>query len=321
MNQATYETTMQSGVEVGKQRRSGTLKVMMRYRWLYLMMLPGVLYFVVFKYFPMWGVLIAFKDYQPFLGFFDSKWVGLKYFIRFFTDPVFGMLFRNTIVLALYNLIFFFPLPIIISLLLNEIRKDVFKRFVQTLVYIPHFMSWVVVVGIAYMFFTTEGGLVNEAIVALGGHKVSFLLSAGWFRTMITSQVMWKDTGWGTIIFLAALSGVDTQLYEAARIDGASRFQQLWHVTLPAIRSTIVILLILRLGSFLDTGFEQIYLMLNAMNREVGEVFDTYVYTVGITQGQFSYTTAVGLFKSIIGLILVLGANKAAKQVGEEGIY
>lgn len=204
--------------------------------------------------------------------------------------------------------------------MLNELRIEVYKRFIQTLIYIPHFMSWVVIVSIAYLLFTTEGGVVNEAIAAFGGEKIQFLASPEWFRGFVTAEVIWKETGWGTIIFLAALAGVDTQLYEAARMDGANRLRQLWHITLPAIRSTIIVLLILRLGNFLDTGFEQIWLMLNPLNREVGEVFDTYVYSTGIAQGQYSYSTAVGLFKSVVGLALVFGANYLAKRFGEEGI-
>lgn len=286
-----------------------------------MMVLPGLLYFLVFKYWPMYGIFIAFKDYQPFLGFWESPFVGLKHFERLFGDSGFLVLFRNTLILATYNILFFFPLPIVIALMLNELRQEFVKRTVQTLVYIPHFMSWVVVVGIAYMFFTTEGGIVNELIAKFGGEKINFLISNEWFRFMVTAEVMWKETGWGTIIFLAALSGVDPQLYEAARMDGANRLRQMWHITLPAIRSTIIILLILRLGDFLDTGFEQIFLMLNAMNREVGEVFDTYVYSVGISQGQYSFSTAVGLFKSIVGLVLVVAANRLAKKFGEEGIY
>lgn len=294
---------------------------LIRNRWLYIMLLPGLLYFLIFKYWPMYGIFIAFKDYQPFLGFGDSPFVGLKHFERLFNDSNFWMLFRNTLILATYNILFFFPLPIIIALMLNELRFEFLKRTIQTLVYIPHFMSWVVVVGIAYIFLTTEGGIVNELLVRLGGEKINFLISNDWFRTVVTLEVIWKETGWGTIIFLAALAGVDPQLYEAARIDGANRLRQLWHITLPAIRSTIIILLILRLGSFLDTGFEQIFLMLNAMNRDVGEVFDTYVYSVGISQGQYSFSTAVGLFKSIIGLFLVVVSNYLAKKFGEEGIY
>ncbi|MCR8631385.1 ABC transporter permease [Paenibacillus radicis (ex Xue et al. 2023)] len=292
-----------------------------RNRWLYLMALPGFFYFVIFKYIPMWGVMIAFKDYRPFLGFSQSPWVGMKYFDRFFNDPSFFQLLSNTLILGLYNLIFFFPAPIIIALLLNELRSERFKRFVQSMIYVPHFVSWVVVIGIAYVFLTTEGGLLNDIIASSGGTKINFLASEEWFRPMIILEVVWKETGWGTIIFLAALAGVDPQLYEAARIDGANRWRQIWHITLPAIRSTIIILLILRLGHFLETGFEQIWLMLNPLNRSLGEVFDTYVYTSGITQGQFSYSTAVGLFKSFVGLLMVMGANWLAKKFGEEGIY
>lgn len=285
------------------------------------MLLPGIAYFLVFKYVPMWGVVIAFQDYQPFIGVLNSPWVGLKHFERLFADPLFMMLFRNTFLLAFYNLVFFFPLPILISLLLNELRHKWYKQTVQTLIYIPHFVSWVVVVGIVYMLLSYDDGLVNGLLDRMIGERINFLLSPDWLRPLIVLEIIWKDTGWGTIIFLAALAGVDPSQYEAARIDGAGRWQQAWHVTLPAIRSTIVILLILRLGHFLDTGFEQIYLMLNAMNREVGDVFDTFVYRVGIQQGQFSFSATVGLFKSVVGLILVVGANRLAKKFGEEGVY
>jgi putative aldouronate transport system permease protein len=304
-----------------KIRRSPWIRELVRDKWLYIMLLPGVLYFLIFKYVPMYGVIIAFMDYKPFLGMVNSPWVGLKHFDRFFSEPQFWTLFRNTILLALYNIIFFFPLPIVLSLMMNEIRRDRFKRFVQTLIYVPHFVSWVVVVGVFYLLLTTEGGILNELLFAITGTKIAFLLEPEWFRTMIVTQSIWKEVGWGTIIFLAALSGVDLQLYEAARMDGANRWRQLWHITLPAIRPTIVILLILRLGSFLDNGFEHIFLMLTPTNREVGEVFDTYVYVKGLTQSQFSYSAAVGLFKSAIGLVLVLGSNWLAKRFGQEGIY
>jgi putative aldouronate transport system permease protein len=313
---------MEARVGTSPIPKSSTIRGrLIRNRWLYFMVLPGLLYFLIFKYWPMYGIFIAFKDYQPFLGFWDSPFVGLKHFERLFSDTNFIILFRNTMILATYNILFFFPLPIVIALMLNELRQEFVKRTVQTLVYIPHFMSWVVVVGIAYIFLTTEGGLVNELMVKLGAEKINFLASNEWFRFIVTAEVIWKETGWGTIIFLAALAGVDPQLYEAARMDGANRLRQMWHITLPAIRSTIIILLILRLGHFLDTGFEQIFLMLNAMNREVGDVFDTYVYSVGISQGQYSFSTAVGLFKSLVGLILVVVSNSLAKKFGEEGIY
>lgn len=308
-------------IQANRIKRSLLMRDIIRDRWLYFLLFPGVMYFLVFKYVPMWGLIMAFQDYKPHLGFIESPWVGLKHFERFFTEPQFWMLLRNTLLLAIYNLVFFFPLPIVLALMLNEVRKEMFKRFAQTLLYLPHFVSWVVAVGIFYVLFTTEGGIVNELIAQMGMEKIPFLLSEEWFRTMIISQSIWKEAGWGTIIFLAALSGVDLQLYEAARIDGAGRWRQLWHITLPAIRSTIVILFILRLGSFLDTGFEHIFLMLNSMNREVGEVFDTYVYVKGLTQAQYSYSAAVGMFKSLVGLVLVLGANWLAKKFGEEGVY
>ncbi|GIP45607.1 protein LplB [Paenibacillus sp. J45TS6] len=321
-SESTLHNLDQADAFVPKSKMKGAvMRDLIRDRWLYFMLAPGIAYFIIFKYVPMYGITMSFQDYQPYLGFFDSPWVGFKHFERFFGEPQFWMLFRNTAILALYNLIFFFPLPIMLALMLNEVRSSFYKRFVQTLVYIPHFVSWVVVVGIFYMLFTTENGLINEFLFQLTGKKIAFLQDPEWFRTMIVSQSIWKEVGWGTIIFLAALAGVDLQLYEAARMDGAGRWRQLWHITLPAIKSTIVILLILRLGNFLDSGFEQIFLMLNPTTRDVGEVFDTYVYVKGLTQAQYSYSAAVGLFKSVVGLVLVVSANWLAKRFGEEGVY
>ncbi|RTE04369.1 ABC transporter permease [Paenibacillus whitsoniae] len=290
-------------------------------KWLYVLLTPGLLYFLIFKYVPMWGVLLAFKNYQPFLGFWKSDWVGFEHFRVFFDNPEFFMLLRNTLLLSFYNLIFYFPAPILLALLLNEIRVSFYKRTIQTLIYVPHFISLVIVASLTYVFLTTEGGLINEMLQKYIGHKIDFLASPDWFRPMIILQTMWKECGFGTIIFLAALAGVDSQQYEAAIMDGANRFRQLWHITLPSIRSTIIILLILRMGDVLDNGFEQIFLMRNPLNREVAEVFDTYVYMMGITQGAFSYSTAVGLFKAVVGVILVLGANWTAKRFGQSGIY
>lgn len=278
------------------------------------MLIPGLLYFLIFKYVPMWGVLLAFKDYQPFVGFWNSPWVGFEHFRVFFQNPDFYMLLRNTLILSLYNLVFFFPAPIILAILLNEIRRSFYKRAIQTMLYVPHFISMVIVASLTYVLLTTEGGVINELLYAFTGRKIEFLSDPDWFRPLIIIQTIWKESGWGTIIFLAALAGVDMEQYEAAIVDGANRWRQIWHITLPAIRSTIVILLILRMGSILDNGFEQIFLMMNALNREVAEVFDTYVYTLGITQGAFSYSTAVGLFKSVIGVILVVGTNWLAKN-------
>lgn len=301
--------------------RLSVLRRLKKDKWLYLLLLPGLLYFLLFKYVPMWGVLLAFKNYQPFTGFWNSEWVGVEHFRVFFSNPEFFMLLRNTLILSFYNLVFFFPAPIILAILLNEIRLAIFKRTVQTLIYVPHFISMVIVASMTYVFLTTEGGPVNELLYAYTGRKIEFLASPDWFRPMIIVQTIWKECGWGTIIFLAALAAVDVEQFEAAIMDGANRWKQIWHITLPSIRSTIIILLILRMGNVLENGFEQIYLLLNPLNREVAEVFDTYVYMMGITQGAFSYSTAVGLFKAIIGVILVLGSNYLAKKFGQSGLY
>lgn len=290
-------------------------------KWLYILLMPGLLYFLIFKYLPMWGVLIAFQNYQPYVGFWNSEWVGFEHFRNFFANPDFFRLLRNTLILAVYDLVFFFPAPILMALLLNEVRIAFFKRVVQTMVYVPHFISMVIVASMTYVFLTTSGGIVNEIVMAVTGQRIQFLSDPAWFRPLIILQIMWKETGWGTIIFLAALASVDVEQYEAAVVDGATRLQRLLYITLPAISSTIVILLILRLGSFLDNGFEQIFLMTNSLNRSVADVFDTYVYFVGITQGAFSYSTAIGLFKSLVGIVLVYGSNLLAKRLGQEGIF
>ncbi|PRR93591.1 MULTISPECIES: ABC transporter permease [unclassified Bacillus (in: firmicutes)] len=304
-----------------KEKRKRLLNQLLSQKFLYVMILPGLIYFLVFKYVPMWGLIIAFQDYQPFLGILGSEWVGFKHFIRLFTEPTFFILLKNTLILFAMNVVIFFPIPILLALLLNEVRLALFKKFVQTMIYIPHFMSWVIVVSLSFVLLTVDGGLINELIAFFGGEKINFLLSQEWFRPMYILQVIWREAGWSTIIYLAAITAVDPQLYEAAKMDGAGRLRQMWHITLPAIKSVIVVLLILKIGDTLELGFEHVYLLLNATNREVAEIFDTYVYTAGLKQGQFSYSTAVGLFKAAVGLILVMLANRLAKKFGEEGIY
>jgi putative aldouronate transport system permease protein len=308
--------------EVLKQRaKEAKIKRIKRDKWLYLLMVPGILYYIIFKFAPMYGIIIAFQDYSPFLGMTESPWVGFKHFTEFFSNPDFFKLFRNTLLLSFLSIVFAFPAPIIIALMLNEIRKELYKKFIQTLVYIPHFVSMVIIASITYVLLNTEGGPINQMLMNTIGKKIDFLGSPDWFRPLIIFQTIWKECGWGTIIFLAALSGVDVQLYEAAVVDGAGRLRQLWHITLPAIRSTIVVLLIMRMGSVLSNGFEHIFLMTNSLNREVADVFDTYVYTLGVTRGSFSYSTAVGLFKSLISLVLILSTDKIAKKCGEAGLF
>lgn len=304
-------------------------KAFMQHYWLYILMIPGILYMLIFNYTPMAGLVMAFEDFSPYNGdtaiqaLFGSPFAGVKYFEKLFTGPDFWRLLRNTLAISLANLIFAFPAPIILALLLNELRCKWFKRFSQTLVYIPHFVSIVIVAALTYQLFSTTDGVAYHMLVQVFGKQNApdIMSDPKLFSTMIVGQNLWKETGYGTIIYLAALSSVDTQLYEAAKIDGAGRWQLMWHVTLPAIRGTIILMLIMKVGSLLNTGYEQIFLMQNAMNRSVSDVFDTYIYTKGIVNGQYSLATAAGLFKSIVSMVMVVGANKIAKLFGESGLY
>jgi len=292
-----------------------------RDKYLYLIAAPMLLYFLIFKYVPMWGILIAFKNYTPYVGFWNSPWVGLDHFERFFSNSDFAILLRNTLAINVLNLILFFPLPILLSVMLNEVRIEWVKRTMQSVIYLPHFLSWVVIAGITFLMLSTSDGVINKLLFAFGFDKVDFLTSPRLFWLLLTVQSIWKEAGWGTVIFLAAIASVDPGLYEAAKMDGAGRLRQIWHVTLPAIRNVIIILLILRIGHMMDVGFEQVYLMMNGAVSDVADVFDTYVYRSGIQQAQFSYSTAVGLFKSVVGVVLVVVTNRLAKKFGEEGIY
>ncbi|KRG14391.1 protein lplB [Virgibacillus soli] len=290
-------------------------------RHLLLLLLPGLLYFIVYKYAPMFGIVLAFKDFNPFVGFLESDWVGLKHFRTIFADDEVLRVIWNTLALSFLQILFVFPVPIVIALMLNEVRNQAYKRLIQSIVYLPHFLSWVVVISIVFIFLKSNG-LVNSLIhELLGVGPFSFLSDPGFFRPLVILEVIWKESGWSTIILLAAVAGVSPELYEAAIMDGASRWRRIWHVTLPAIRNVIIILLILRIGNVMDSGFEQIFLMLNSFNMEIGNVLDTFVYFKGIQQADFSFSTAVGLFKGVVGLILVVLANTIAKRFGEESLY
>lgn len=313
-----------------KASRMASVKMeLKRHRWLYVMILPGVLYMLIFSYLPMGGLVMAFQDFSPYNGdsaigaILGSSFVGLDVFKTFLTGPDFMRLLKNTLSISITSLIFFFPAPIILALLLNEVRSMAFKRVTQTMVYIPHFISYVIVASLTLQLFSTTDGFLYHILEQIfgRGNAPDIMSDPNLFVEMIIGQNIWKETGYGTIIFLAALSGVDMQLYEAADIDGANRWQKMWHVTLPAIRSTIVIMLILKVGQILNTGYEQIFLMQNSMNRAVSDVFDTYIYTKGVVQGNYSLATAAGLFKSVVSLIMVLGANRLAKKFGETGFY
>jgi putative aldouronate transport system permease protein len=319
MNMSIQTSALQRSVTKNKQQILWSR--LRRDKYLYMLVLPGVLFFLLFKYVPMWGIIIAFQEYSPYAGVWNSEWVGLDHFVRFFSNPDFILLFRNTMVISLLNLVFFFPLPIVLSMLLNEVNNQFFKRVIQSVIYLPHFLSWVIIAGISFLLLSQSSGVINMMMVSAGFSKYDFLTNTDTFWGLLVAQNIWKETGWGTIIVLAAITAVDPQLYEAAKMDGANRWLQAWHVTLPGIRSVILVLLILRLGHIMDVGFEQVFLMNNGAVAKYADVFETYVYRNGIQSGQFSYSTAVGLFKSLVGLVLVVLANKMAKRIGEEGIY
>jgi putative aldouronate transport system permease protein len=281
---------------------------------LYSLAILPLLFFVIFRYLPMIGNVIAFRRYQPGGNMFGEYWVGLRYFKLFLNDPTFWQVFTNTLVIGGLTLLFCFPMPIVLALLLNEVRTRSVKRFVQTISYLPHFLSIVVVAGIVTQTLSVDG-VVNQGLQAVGRDAVPFLQQPGWFRTIYVSSEMWQTVGWGTILYLAALTTIDEQLYEQSRVDGANRWHQTWHVTLPGIRPTMVTLLILNIGTFMAVGFEKILLLYNPLTYPTADVISTYVYRVGVVSGSFSYGAAIGLFESVIGLVLVFSANSISRRV------
>lgn len=284
------------------------------------MVLPIMIYFVLFKYLPMYGTMIAFKNYKPIIGFFDSEWVGLRYFHQFFSSIYCWRIIKNTLLLSLYSILWGFPAPIILALLINEVRSKVFKKTIQTITYIPHFISMVVVVGLL-KDLTITSGLINTIRELMGFSREPLLQIPSYFRTLFIGSDIWQQIGWGSIIYLAALSGIDEQLYEAARIDGANRWKQTLHVTLPGIQPTIIILLILRIGKMLNIGFEKIILMYNPSIYETADVISTHVYRIGLLDNNFSYAAAIGLFNAIINLILLVSANQLSKKYSDTSLW
>lgn len=293
------------------------------YRYLYLLALPGVLYFIVFAYLPMWGVIIAFKDFRLFRGFADSPWVGFKHFEFFFTSPNFPRLLRNTIIISGLNLLFVFPAPILLALLLNEMKSGLFKRFVQTVSYLPHFISWVVVGGLLTYTFSQSMGVINIQLQRLGMEPLRVLGNQATFYPLIVGTGIWKEAGWEAIIYLAAIAGINPELYEAAIVDGANRLQRVLYITLPGISGVIVIMLILQISAILNSNFLQILILQgsDASLYEVGDVIDTWVYRAGFLKSQLSLATAVGLFKGLVGLVLVIFANKIANKLTGQGLW
>lgn len=305
-----------------KKEKSQLLKCIKRDKWLYIFILPVMLYFIVFKYVPMLGAVMAFQNFKLSTGFLHSTWVGLQNFKLLFQTADFYLILKNTILLNVYNLVFGFPMPIILAIMLNEINNRVFKKVTQSILYLPHFMSWVVLGGILINMLSPSTGVVNIILKnAFGVQPIYFMANNSWWQFMYVVSGIWEGAGWGTIIYLAAITSIDTELYEAARIDGAGKFKQIWHITLPGIKSTIAIMLILRMGSMMNVGFDQVYVLQNSAVRSVADVISTYVYRVGIEGARYSYTTAIGLFQSVVSFVLVFSANRITKMLGEDGLW
>ncbi|MDR2398136.1 MAG: ABC transporter permease subunit [Spirochaetaceae bacterium] len=302
-------------------RISTAIRKDMQRNWsLYLLVLPVILFYALFCYKPMYGALIAFKDFSPGRGFARSPWVGVENFVRFFNSPYFFRLLRNTFLISFYNLLFGFPAPIILALLLNEVRHITYKRLAQTITYLPHFISIIVIAGMI-TDFSMSTGLFNDIIEFFGGKRFPLLQTPSLYRTIYVASDVWQGVGWGTIIYLSALSGIDPQLYEAAMIDGAGRFKQLIHVTLPSITPTIVILLILRIGHLLGVGYEKTILLYNPATYETADIISTYVYRVGLLEQNWSYSTAIGIFNSAVNFSLLLLANKMSRKLSETSLW
>jgi putative aldouronate transport system permease protein len=292
-----------------------------RHRWLYVLALPPVLFFLVFKYWPLWNAQIAFKNFKPLLGVEGSPWIGFQHFMTFFHSYYFSQLIGNTLFFSITKLILGIPLAIILAIALYETRSNFFRSIVQTGAYIPHFLSWVIMFGVLLTILSPSEGLVNEIIKATGGKPIAFLTSPKYFRWVVIFSDIWKETGWSTILYLAALMGIETALFEAASVDGASRFQRIWHISLPGILPVIIIVTLLRLGHILDAGFNEIFVLYSVPVYSVSDIIDTWVYRQGILDFQFSLATAVGMFKGAIGLVLLLVSNEFAKRWARASLY
>jgi len=288
---------------------------------LYLLLIPGLIFIIIFRYTPMYGLVIAFQDYNIFEGVKGSQWVGLQQFEKLFHSAQFLQVLTNTLLISIYKIVILFPIPIFIAVVLNEIRSMFFKRSVQTIIYLPHFLSWVIVSGLVINVLSPSTGIINNVIVSLGGSPISFLMDNHWFRSVIVISEGWKEIGYSAIIYIASIAGIDQEQYEAAKVDGASRIMQILHITIPGIWSIILLMFILRLGSILNDNMEQILLLYNSVVYQTGDVIGTYVYRVGLGQQDYSFSTAVGLFDSVIGFILVMSGNFISKKSTDRSVW
>lgn len=321
MERSVQDAPGETGPAARIKRRNAVWKQIRKNLDLYILFTPVLVFFAVFEYAPMYGVQIAFKNFIATKGIWDSPWVGLKHFQRFFDSYYFLRLMKNTFGIGVYQLAVGFPIPIILALMINELRAQKFRRFVQTVTYAPHFLSTIVLVGMVMMFLSPQTGVINHLITALGGEPISFMTEPGWFKSIYVFSGVWQQMGWSSIIYLAALAGVDPGLHEAARVDGASRQQRIWHINLPSIMPTIVVLLILNVGTVLGVGFEKVFLMQNPLNMSASDVISTHVYRSGILGAQYSFSAAVGLFNSIINFVLLVLVNRIARKVNETSLW
>jgi putative aldouronate transport system permease protein len=292
-----------------------------RNRAMYIFVMPALIYFIIFKYMPVYFVQIAFRDYWITRNVVDCDWVGMENFAKLFNTPGFSNALKNTLIISFYKIMFGFPMPIILALLLNEIGRLKFKKLTQTLIYLPHFISWSIIGGVMYGILSVESGLLNEIIKLFGKEPIFFLGDKSYFRGVLVVSDIWKEMGWGAILYLAAITNINYSLYEAAIIDGANRMQRLWYITISGIKSTIIILLIIKLGKMLDVGFEQILVLSNPMVQPVADVLDTYVFRVGLEQGRHSVGAAAGLFKTVVAGIMIYSSDRISKMFGERGLF
>jgi len=305
----------------GKKRKALKWNRIYRNWQLYLLISPVIAYYILFQYVPMYGIQIAFKDFIATKGIWGSPWVGFDHFERFFHSYFFWRLMKNTLGIGLYSLAVGFPIPILLALLMNEVRAEKFKKFVQTVTYAPHFLSTVVVVGMMMIFLSPRYGMVNHAIQLFGGQPINFMTEPAWFKSLYVLSDVWQTMGWSSIIYLAALAGIDNQLHEAARVDGATRLQRIWHINIPGIMPTIVILLILNIGSIMGVGFEKVLLMQNNLNLESSDIIATYVYRSGIQNAEYSFSAAIGLFNSVINFVLLVVVNQISRRISETSLW
>jgi putative aldouronate transport system permease protein len=316
----TQGNPIETAIRIPKRR--SFFKNMVQQKYLYLMSLPFVIWLFIFSYVPLWGWLMAFQNFKPGRSILDQKWVGLRFFRELFADDRFYLVLRNTLVMSTMGLVAGFTIPIIFALLLNEIKGSMFKRSIQTISYLPHFVSWVVVSGLIYKMLSTDGGAVNQLLMSLGiiHEPMQFLAKGTWFWGIVTASDVWKETGWNSIIYLAAMSGIDPEMYEAATVDGAGRLKRMWHITLPGIRPTFMVLLILSIGNLISIGFEKQFLLGNSLVKDYSEVIDLYALNYGINLSRYSYGTAIGIFNSVVSIFLVFTANGIYKRVTKETI-